>query len=153
MARVDVSIDTKLAPEAVIAALTDFSDRRPDIWPGLARSKYKVYSVGENSAEVQEGNEKPDMWARELYDWSEPGVVKWTVKESNFCTPGSRVIATISPAAGGGSHIEIDWERHPTTFSARLMLPMIVVTKGAPVKASIKKALTRLEEGRETPEA
>jgi hypothetical protein len=150
MARVEVGIDTKLSPEQVIGALTDFSDRRPDIWPGLARSKYKVYSVGEKSADVQEGNEKPNIWARELYDWSVPGVVKWTVKESNFCTAGSRIISTISAGEKVGSHIHIDWERYPTTFGARLMMMMIVLTRGAPIKVSIRKALTKMEQSQES---
>ena len=93
MARVAVSIDTKLAPQEVVAALTDFSDRRPDIWPGLARSKYKVYSVGENSAEVQEGNEKPDIRAREpILGWEVTGAGTVRVRAARGAYEAERLI-------------------------------------------------------------
>ena len=45
MAKFTVAIDTPAESAKVIDALTDFSDRRPDVWPGLARELYEVYSV------------------------------------------------------------------------------------------------------------
>src|SRR5881397_484355 len=47
MPRVELDVDTNLPPERVREALLDFSDRRPEIWPGIEPSLYKVYSVGE----------------------------------------------------------------------------------------------------------
>src|SRR4051794_30361129 len=98
MARFVARVDTTATPDQVLAALTDFTDRRPDIWPGLARELYEVYEVGETSATVREGSTKPSkVWARERYDWSTPGVVRWEVLESSFSTPGSYVEARITP--------------------------------------------------------
>src|SRR5205807_4195574 len=97
MTRFDVDADTKLSPERVREAYLDFTERRPDIWPGLARDLYKVYTVGEKQAEIQEGSTKPfKVWARERYDWSDPQTVTWTVLESNFSSPGSHVSATVT---------------------------------------------------------
>jgi polyketide cyclase/dehydrase/lipid transport protein len=143
MARIEFDMETDLAPERVIGALTDFSDRRPDLWPGLKREQYEVYEVGETSALVKEGS-GGSIWAKERYDWSHPGVVRWEVLESGFCSPGSFVQADIAPRDGGGSRIHVTWERRATRFGMRLVLGFIVLTKGAPVRSSIRKGLARV---------
>jgi hypothetical protein len=140
MPHVELDVETRLPMEKVISMLTDFSDRRPDIWPGLWRDAYDVYSVSEASADVREGNKSPKIWARERYDWSKPGVVRWEVQESNFCTPGSFVEVHIEPKTGGGSRLHVVWDRTPTKLSARLMLRLIALTRGAPVRASSNRA-------------
>lgn len=147
MPHVEADVDTTASPERVRAALIDFSDRRPEIWPGIARSQYRVYEVGATSAEIREGTTMPGatIWARERYDWSEPDTVRWTVMESNFCAPGGRVIATLRPRPEGGTRIHVDWEREPTSFVGRLACALIVATGGRPVTASIRKALAKLE--------
>ena len=146
MPSVDTSLETSLAPEAVRHALLDFTERRPEIWPGITPSLYEVYAVGETGAEIKEGTKLPigPYWAKEHYDWSDPQTVRWTVQESNFCLPGSYMSATIRPREGGGSHIDLHWERTPTTFFGKLIAAMIVVTRGKPVAASFAKALRGL---------
>jgi hypothetical protein len=120
MTRIVVDLDSPCPPKRAIDALIDFSDRRPEVWPGLAREFYEVDSVGETSAEVREGSIKPiKVWAREQYDWSTPGTVKWTVVESNFCTPGGGVAVTVTEASNGGSHLHLEWERHPSNARGR----------------------------------
>jgi hypothetical protein len=148
MAKVEVTTETSLAPEQVTQALLDFSDRRPDIWPGIDRSQYEVYSVDETSAHIKEGSKLPGMtiWAKEHYDWSEPGTVRWTVEESNFCAPGSYVLATMHPRPAGGTRIDIEWNRTGTTFGGRMAVRMIRLAKGKPVLASVEKTLRKLEE-------
>src|SRR5262245_43265534 len=113
MPSVDAVVETPLSPDVVRTALLDFTERRPDIWPGLTRELYEVYSVGETTADVKEGTKMAlgTIWAREHYDWSDPDTVRWTVVESNFCTPGSYVSATMRPRESGGTRIEIHWER------------------------------------------
>jgi hypothetical protein len=124
--RIEFDVDTKLPPDKVVAALTDFTPQRPDLWPGLAREFYEVYSVGDHEAEVREGSSKPmKVWAKEHYDWSTPGTVKWTVRESNFCTPGSGVTASANPGAGGGTRIHVVWERHPSNMRGRMAIVMM----------------------------
>jgi hypothetical protein len=147
MPKVELDVDTRVPPEQVRAALLDFSDRRPEIWPGIEPSLYEVYSVGTSTADVKEGSKMPGMavWAREHYDWSDPQVVTWTVRESNFCAPGSYVSAAITPRDGGGSRIHVTWNRTPTTAGGRFGAWLIVATRGKPVAASIRKATKKLE--------
>jgi hypothetical protein len=144
---IDVVVETSAPPEKVREALLDFSERRPEVWPSLSPDLYEVYSIGETSAEIKEGNSSPfgAFWARERYDWSDPATVRWTVVESNFCTPGSYVSATPRAREGGGSRIDIHWERTPTSFKGRLGARIITLTKGKPIVASVEKALRRLE--------
>ena len=150
MARLELDIETPVAPERVREALIDFSERRPEIWPGLERSLYEVYSVGESTAEVKEGSKLPGMtvWANEHYDWSDPRTVRWTVKESNFCTPGSYVAATLHPREGGGTRVHVEWERTGTTRAGRFAVRLMTLTKGRPIGRSLEKGLRRLETGR-----
>ncbi|HET8893607.1 MAG TPA: hypothetical protein VFM96_05880 [Gaiellaceae bacterium] len=147
MPKVDLTVETTLSFDAVRGALLDFSERRPEIWPGLTPSLYEVYSVGETSAEVKEGTKMPmgTVWAKERYDWSEPRTIRWTVLESNFCTPGSYVSATLGPREGGGTLVEIHWERTGTTVMGRLVARLISLTNGKPVAASVEKAFRKLE--------
>jgi hypothetical protein len=147
MPKVELDVDTTLPPERVREALLDFSDRRPDVWPGLERSLYEVYAVGETTADVKEGSKLPGtaFWAREHYDWSDPDTVRWTVSESNFCAPGSYVAATLRPREGGGTRVHVEWNRTPTSLAGRISAVMIQLTRGAPVGASLKSAFKKLE--------
>ncbi|GAB3568626.1 hypothetical protein GCM10027405_30610 [Arthrobacter alkaliphilus] len=148
MPRVEMDVDTRVGPERVRAALLDFSPRRPEIWPGIYPPMYEVYQVGETSADIREGSKAPGgpIWAKEHYDWSTPDAVTWTVQDSNFCAPGSYVTARIKPSDGGGSRIHVIWNRQPTSIAGRIATFMIVVTRGAPVAASLRKGLKRLED-------
>src|SRR5439155_26082778 len=94
-----------------------------------------------------EGTKMPGVkvWAKEHYDWSDPETVKWTVTESNFSAPGSYVSATITPRDGGGSKVHLTWDRTPTSFVGRLIMFMIVRSKGKPIVASFKKAMDKLD--------
>jgi hypothetical protein len=85
------------------------------------------------------------VWAREHYDRSDPSTVRWTVHESNFCTPGSYVSATMRPRDGGGTRVDIHWERTGTTFAGNLVCRLIALTGGKPVAASAEKAFRKLE--------
>jgi hypothetical protein len=144
--RVELDIDTTVPPERVRGALLDFTERRPDIWPGLERSLFEVYSVGETTAEVKEGSKAPGMtiWAKEHYDWTDPDTIRWTAVESNFCAPGSYVEVTLHPR-DGGTRIHVEWERTGTTFLGKLLIRLIKLTNGKPIAASVKKALANLE--------
>jgi hypothetical protein len=148
MPRVEVDIETATAPEEVRAALLDFTARRPEIWPGIAPTQYEVYRVEATSADIKEGSKVlgGTFWAKEHYDWSTPGVITWTVQESNFCAPGSSVSAAISPLEGGGSRIHVTWDRTPTSLMGRIAAFAIVRSKGKPVRASMEMGLKRIEE-------
>ena len=149
MATFTVAIDTPASPEQVVDALIDFSERRPDIWPGLAREFYEVVSVGETTAEIQEGSSKPiKVWARERYDWSTPGVVRWEVLESNFCNPGSFVEVRVRPGEHGGSHVDLEWSRTPSNAKGRMAVAMMKVAGPAILRSYMTKTLGKLVEDR-----
>jgi hypothetical protein len=85
-----------------------------------------------------------EVWAVEHYDWSDPDIITWTVKESNFCAPGSYVSTTITPGPTGGNHLHVVWNRAPTTLVGRMAALMIRLTRGRPVAASMKQGLANL---------
>jgi hypothetical protein len=93
-------LETDLAPEAVLRALTDFGPGRAATWPETSHPKvFKVHEVGDTWAEVTEG--VPLSWSRERYDWSVPGRVTLRQLDSNVAVPGGRIDYTIEPIAGG----------------------------------------------------
>lgn len=145
MVRVEFDMETTLPPERLVEALTDFTDRRPQLWPDLNPDIYEVYEVGETTADVREGSRSPKIWAREHYDWSTPGLVTWTVRKSNFCAPGSSVSARVTPKNDGGSRVHIRWERIPLGMRSRVMLGLVGLSGGRPVKARVREAFDNLE--------
>lgn len=116
------AFDTDLAPEGVIAALTDFSEDRPKVWPTLDPDKYEVRELGETSALVREGSRRPNVWSLERYDWSAPGRVRWTVEESSAFARGSFAEALVLPDGTGGSNVEMDAQRVSATLAGALIL-------------------------------
>ena len=145
--RLQLQSESSLSPEQVVAALTDFSERRPQMWTGITPDHYHVYSVEGSSADVREGTKRGglNVWAVEHYDWSSPNRVTWTVKESNFCTPGSYVRADISPRPGGGSIIQTTWDRTPTTLQGRIVFGVMKLSRGKAVESSMRRGLANYE--------
>jgi hypothetical protein len=152
MPRVELKMKTSLAPEQLMGALLDFTERRPDLWPGLSRKFYEVYEVGDTFARIKEGTSGPpvSVWAREHYDWSIPWRVSWTVEESNFCVPGSAVAMTVS-RANGGSNVLLEWNREPSGLRGKLVIPMVARNDGKILRGFIEKALANLEQERDLP--
>ena len=124
-ARFRVEFDTPLAPERVLAALTDFSEARPRIWPALDPRKYQVDELGPGWALATEGNRRPDIWARERYDWSKRGSVSWRTEESNAFAPGSQTDARVAAGPGGGSHVAMQAVRIPASRIGYVMVAVL----------------------------
>ena len=61
--------------------------------------------------------------------------------------------ATLRPREGGGTRIEVHWERTPTSFVDKFAARLIVLTKGKPIAASLEKALRKLEASGQTASA
>jgi len=137
-------MQTTLAPDEVVELFADFSEHRPERWPGLDPKLFAVYSKEATSAEVREGG-PASFWARERYDWSRPGVVRWDVLESSFCKPGSHVQVSVSERAGGGTDVHVEWERTPSTFMGTIAMLGVKLTGGAPVRSSFEKGLRQAE--------
>jgi hypothetical protein len=113
MPRIAFTVESDVPPKRVLAAATDFTERRPDIWPNLSRKFYKVHERGDTWAEVTEGTEiMGGIWARERYDWSSPGVVRGTVMDSNVFKSGIWELR-VEPNGRGGSRVSILNDRKP----------------------------------------
>ena len=104
---IKVAAATSLAPQRVLEAAHDFSNRRADVWPNVRSTHLTVHDSGESFAEVTEGTWVVGLfWERNRYDWSQPGSVKATVIDSNIFQPGStwEIRAT---ARDAGSEVEL----------------------------------------------
>ena len=108
MTMIRCSIDTPLSEARVRAAPTDFSARRPDVWPNLDPGLYEVHDRGPTWADLTEGSRfGGGIWERARYDWADPHRVRLTVTASNAFAPGSswEYATTLGPA--GGTHVEL----------------------------------------------
>ena len=88
--RIAVSAHTSASPEQVLAAGYDFSERREQIWGNVKTKRLEVHERGDTWAEVTEATMIIGVfWERCRYDWSQPGTVTATVRDSNVFQPGS----------------------------------------------------------------
>lgn len=113
MPTIRVVADTSVAPDRVLEAARDFSERRAEVFPAVSVNKMTVHELGETSADVTEGTRAGfgDNWERCRYDWSQPGAVTATVTDSNvYAFPGSRWDLK-AVATNGGSQVEMAWVR------------------------------------------
>ena len=113
MPKVRVAGETSVSPDQVLATARDFSDRREQIFPAVSVKRMEVHASGEGSADVTEGTRAGPIvnWERCDYDWSRPGSVTATVKESNvYAVPGSSWEIRATPSESG-SRVEMSWSR------------------------------------------
>jgi hypothetical protein len=122
VAKIQYEADGAIPPERFIAALTDFSDRRPELWPSLDAMFYKVHELGPTWADVTEGTDVlGGVWGRERYDWSQPGLVRLELTESDDFRPGTHIDYRVSARPGGGCHVAVDFQRIATSPRGRLV--------------------------------
>ena len=145
MVEIRFRLETQLPAPRVLAAATDFSERRPQIWSGIDPQRYRVHSLGPTWAEVTEGGGKlGGIWARERYDWSTPGVVTAEVQDSNVFRPGSRWELRVSPTDVGGSVVEWRSSRLPRGVKGRIVVAMLRVAGRRHLSAYLAEVLARL---------
>jgi hypothetical protein len=148
VATIRYSADGTISHEQFIAGLTDFSDRRPRMWPNLDAKLYRLHDRGDTWAEVTEGtNILGGVWARERYDWSEPGRVVLRVVESPHFQPGTTIEYTVTPRAGGGCHVAVVSTRIPTSWQGRLLGWILQVIGTRRLAKDLGTTLARLEAG------
>lgn len=143
MARFVFDLRTDASHAAVRAALLDFSESRPEWWPGLPPDQYEVYAVADTWAEIREGYRGP-IWWRERYDWSASGTILCTAVDSGFGAPGSYVSWDIAAADGGGSAVQVVWDRRGKTVFGRLFMGLMAATRGFFIRRSVEMGLTRI---------
>lgn len=144
MPRIEFSLDTDVSPDDVFAAITDFTDQRPELWPNLSRKFYEVHATGENWAEATEGSDfMGGIWAKERYEWS-PGEIRATVMDSNVFKSGTWEMR-ISPR-DGGSHIDVVNRRQPKGAKGRLVTAPLALIGQRVLKKDCEKTLDILRE-------
>jgi hypothetical protein len=125
---IQFEVQSGLEPEAVLEALTNFSERRPELWPAIDPQVYQVHEVSASSALVTEGTDvMGGIWATELYEWDGSGTVRATIQESNFWHSGGTWELTAAPREGGGSILKVTRDRHAKNIKARLFEVMMRV--------------------------
>ncbi len=141
MARVRFEVESTLEPKAVIEALTDFSERRPELWPAIDPNIYRVHEVSGSSAVVTEGTDvMGGIWATERYEWNGSGRVLATIQESNFWHPGGTWELTAVPGAGGGSVLTVTRDRTAKNARARVLEMMMRLVGRRVLAAELAKA-------------
>lgn len=147
MAKVEFDVrSATVAPERFIAALTDFSPKRAEVWPNIDAEHLKVHEVGETSADVTEGSSLAGgVWERNRYDWSTPGAVKVETTESNTWQPGSSWLYAVTPE-GNGSHIHVTVVRNPKSVKGRLIAALLTLGGPRPLRTATEKVVKRLEQ-------
>jgi hypothetical protein len=104
----DIDIETSVSPERLLAAATDFSERRPDLWPTITRKRYHVFSIGDHTADVEEGT--TPVHHRYRYEWTDDGVVRATTTHATVMNTGTIWELQVRPREGGGSKVHIHVE-------------------------------------------
>ncbi len=122
MGKIHYEADGAVSPDRFIAALTDFSEGRPALWPNLDIKFYKLHESGDTWAEVTEGTDVlGGVWAREHYDWSEPGHVRLRLVEARDFRPGTFIDYRVTARDGGGCHVAVDFQRIAASPRGRLV--------------------------------
>jgi hypothetical protein len=143
MPTVRFQLVTDLPPERILAALTDFSDRRPAVWPNIDHAHFRVHGQGPGWADVTEGNVL--AWERNSYQWNgAAGEVTVTAVESDTWAPGSQWRYRLQPTASGGTQVDVTVVR--TGRGPRgLVIGALITWFGRRIlRSDMKKVLARI---------
>ena len=124
MTKIEVRTETDLTPELVWAAVTDFTEDRPRLWPLISPSLYKVHSIAAGRADVQEGSKSPagTIWARETYTWDDSTMeLRSTVADSNIFRPRGTGVMRVERREGGGSVLLEAYDRERVGLRGKIM--------------------------------
>jgi hypothetical protein len=149
MPRLLVREHSDWSPEVVLTAARDFSDKRAERWPDVHVEYLQVHEIGDDYAEVTEGNPWPIgyVWERLHYDWSDPQALRGEVIDSNLFKPGSSWELWATPE-DGGSRVEIRAVRHLRGrgwLLAPFFLPLPFVSAAASVRAHLRHFLSSID--------
>jgi hypothetical protein len=145
MAHITFRLETRLAPNAAVAALTDFGPKRAKVWPNIDEQHFKLHGQGPGWAEVTEGSSVAGgVWEREKYSWDvSKGTVTVETIDSNTWGPGSRWDYKIAPAAGGGSEIEVSVTRIGKGLKGRLIELGLLAAGTRMLRSQMAQAMER----------
>jgi hypothetical protein len=145
MAQIHFHLETRLAPEAVLAVLTDFGPRRATVWPNIDDQHFRVHGQGPGWADVTEGNSiAGGVWEREKYTWdAAAGHVAVETIDSNTWGPGSGWDYKLTPTAQGGTEIEVTVRRRGKGWKGRLIELGLAVAGARVTRSQMEQALAR----------
>ena len=145
MPRLTYGADSAASPEQVIDAVKDFSERRRELWPII--DSCEVNEVTEDFADVTEGTDAlgKNFWARERYEWPEPGLVRTDTADSNVFAPGSswQLRAT---AREGGSRVEVVNDRKMKRDPLSHVIGLAMRLTKSKYRKDLKRFLERVED-------
>jgi hypothetical protein len=141
MATVRFKVTTDLPPGRVLSALTDFSERRPDLYRNIDHAHFRVHGLGPDWADVTEGNVL--AWERNRYDWDEAGHVTVKTIESDSWKPDSRWEYQLKPTASGGTEVDVTVVRIPRTLRGRLIAIGLPLAGTRVLRADLENLLAR----------
>ena len=145
MTTVNFKLQSQLAPDAVLSALTDFGPSRSEVWPNVDSAHFKVHGQGPGWAEITEGSSVAGgVWERERYSWDAAAhTVAVETLDSNVWGPGSCWNYRLTPGSGGGTTIEVAVVRNGKGWKGRLI--SLALSLGGPgmLRSQMKQALAR----------
>ena len=145
MAKIHYEADGAISAERFIAALTDFSERRPELWPNLDAKYYDLHELGDTWADVTEGtNVLGGVWAHEHYDWSEPGLVRLRLIDAVDFTSGTMIDYRVTSRPDGGCHVAVDFQRVAASMRGRFVGIVVQLTGKRRFAADLRETLGRL---------
>lgn len=146
MARVHFQLRSDSDPDAVLAALTDFSSRRADVWPNIDSAHFRVHAEGPGWAEVTEGSGiAGGVWERSSYTWdSRNRTLAVETLESNVWGPGSRWDYRLTRVPGGGSLVDVTVVRNGKGLKGRLLGLAISLVGARMLRRQLRRALAAI---------
>jgi hypothetical protein len=119
-------VKTHASPEQVLRALTDFTDRRLEIWSRTLDPKtYEVRGLGDSWAVARESTPGSPFWGVVRYDWSDPTVVRWTEDESSYGGRGKGSVR-IASTHDGGSRLHVEWSSGEASRTRDKMMLLLI---------------------------
>ncbi len=145
MAHIHYAADGAISAARFIAALTDFSERRPELWPNLDAKYYELHERGDTWAEVTEGTDLlGGVWAREHYDWSQPGLVRLRLVDAIDFRSGTVIDYHVTDRPGGGCHVEVDFKRVASSARGKFVGFAVQLTGSRRFAKDLRETLDRL---------
>ena len=145
MPTIHFELESRLAPEAVLAALTDFGPDRAKVWPNVDSGHFKVHEQGPGWADVTEGSSVAGgVWERERYGWdAATGTVAIETLDSNTWGQGSRWTYRLAPGTAGGTRIEVTVVRNGKGWKGRLIGAGLAIAGAGMLRSQMEQALAR----------
>jgi hypothetical protein len=146
MTTVTVTENTTATPEQFLAALTDFSPNRSEIWVNSQPKFLVVHDQGDTWADVTEGSSAAGaIWERLRYNWSNPNDIVLTTTDSNTWGGKSGHRYTLTSNADGSTTLRAVMVRDGISVKGRLVALLLVVMGKSFLGKSLRTALRAIE--------